>query len=261
MKNSKQNVGVYKKVSKNGVLSIIVAEKKIDEGYVYVPKYKIADEESVIMKHLKEKYPETLTEDLAGSYSKKSLKKKDVRKMFEKEIKEAIEQKEKEKKAREASESLSLDMLSGFLKDCRERKKEEESGVSEKEEKKEKKEKKPKKPTLRELAKELKGKKVFNVTKMTKKSDPETVTYLKKLGLRRLSQTEGNTFYSIVYDPEVKNVSNGVKNFMTRYGCLEDEIEKTVQGVIDGNIINLGRSKSPTRPVFSPRRNKKQVVE
>lgn len=259
MKKSKQNVGVYKKVSKSGILSIIVAEKKINEGYVYVPKYKIADEEAVIVAHLKEKYPDSVDEDLAGSYSKKSLKKKEVKKMFEKEIKEAIEHKQKEKEAREASESLSLDMLSGFLKDCRELKKKEESEGGEKIDKKDK---KPKKPSLKDQAKELKGKKVFNVTKMTKKSDPEVITYFKKLGLRRLSQVEGNTFYSIVYDPAVKSSPNGVRNFMTRYGCSDDEIEKTVKGVTDGNIINLGRSKSPTRaPLFSPKRKKKQAVE
>ena len=115
--------------------------------------------------------------------------------------------------------------------------------------------------TLKEKVAELvKEKKFLDVSSMTDKGTEAKKVVLKKGSLKRhLSQNKKDPLYHVIYNPSSKASVDGVKNFMDNYGSFTPEqMETVISAVSSGNIININKTRSPTRsPLVSTKKNQK----
>jgi hypothetical protein len=253
--SSKVSPGVYARVGdKKGTLNLSAAFKRMDDdpSFVYVPMYRVAGPLKEVKVHLKKEYPDSYSDALEECYSKDNLEREDIRDIFDQEIEDAKSDRADTRKAKDDFKKTNLMIYVKLVKMYEEQKKSQPP--------KEKKEKSA--PlSLKEKVKALAGeKKVLDITNMKKKgNDSKKMLYKEGSGKRRLTQDPKDSLYNVVYGPENKSSQTGVRNFLENYGSFKEaQINKLVDAVKQGNVLSIGRSKSPTRSLVSPRRNRKQ---
>ena len=245
--------GKYTRVgSKKGPLVVGGALAKIEQDptFVYVPMYRVAGPEDEVVEWLKENHPEEAKTALKGAYTKSSLKKKDVMESFNKEVESASKELHEITSYRNEMKQVNLMVLVKLLQLYSENKK------NTPEEEREKKSIKTLKDKLMEIKKE---KKFLDVTNMTEKgTEAKKVSLTKGSFKRHLSQDKKDVFYHVIYNGESKDCIKGLTNFMRIYGTFtEDQMTFVVDAVSEGKMVNLNKTKSPTRsPLVSPKRAK-----
>lgn len=253
--------GSFRRVGeKKGPLVIGGAEKKMkeDESFVYIPhpKFRVAGPETDVKKWFEENKVDEkeLKEAFKTAYTKTSLQKKSVREAFEREVCEAEEYKTKTHNTRLETDQTDLTFLVEILKQYKKQKKIDPSSV-----------KTVVKPSVDLKAKisSLVDDKVLDVSNMNKKGLESKKVSFKEAKHKRLSQRETDNLYKVVYDATSSSSSSGVKNFLNNYGSLESStINKIVECVKNGEVVNVSAVKSPTRsPLISPRRSTKNNID
>lgn len=246
--------GRYTRVgSKKGPLVIGGALSKFEQepDFMYVPMYRIAGPSDEVAEWLKENHPDEAKTAIKGSYSKSSLKTSSIRSAFDKEVEAASKERQEQSVFRQELKSVNLMVLVNLLQKYDSLKKTEgETGETSKR-------------TVRTLKDKLmdivKEKRFLDVTNMTDKgTDSKKVKVEKGSMKRHLSQNKKDPLYHVVYNASSKSAVTGVRNFMNQYGTFSDrEVSAATDAVADGSMINLNKTKSPTRsPLVSPRRQK-----
>lgn len=252
---SKLAPGVYARVGdKKGTLNLSGALRRIDEdsSFVYVPMYRIAGPLKEVRSHLKSEHPGEYEVALDECYSKENLEREEIRDLFDQEIDDARADRADSRRAKNEYKKANLTVLVRFVKLYEEQRK----GQPQKERRE-----RTAPTTLKERVKALaEEKKVLDITNMKKKgTDSKKLVFKDGSGKRRLSQDPKDALYNVVYGPENKASITGVRHFLENYGGFKDsQIDKLVDAVRDGSILNIARSKSPTRSLISPRRGRKQ---
>ena len=245
--------GKYNRVgSKKGPLVIGGALAKIeqDPSFIYVPMYRVAGPEDEVAEWLKENQPDEAKSAMKGAYTKSTLKKKDVMAAFEKEVDSASKERQEVTTYRNEMKQVNLMVLVKLLQLYSQNKK------SDSEETGEKRTVKTLKDKMAEIQKE---KKFLDVTGMSEKGTESRKVPLKKGSMKRhLSQNKKDVFYHVIYNPSSKSSVEGVSNFMRLYGTFtDDQMDTVTEAIASGSIINLNKTKSPTRsPLVSPKRAK-----
>ena len=246
--------GRYTRVgSKKGPLVIGGALSKFEQepDFVYVPMFRIAGPSGEVAEWLKENHSDESKTALKGSYSKSSLKTSSIRSAFDKEVEAASKERQEQSSFRQELKSVNLMVLVNLLQKYDSLKKTEgESGETVKKVVR----------TLRDkLVDIVKEKRFLDVTNMNDKgTDSKKVKVEKGSMKRHLSQSKKDPLYHVVYNASSKSAVDGVRNFMMQYGTFsEREISMATDAVADGSMVNLNKTKSPTRsPLVSPRRQK-----
>ena len=250
---SKTTAGKYVRVgSKKGPLVIGGAHKKMEEdaSFTYVPLFKVAGPKDEVEDWLKENHSDQIKEAMKGSYSLTSLKSKAVREAFEREVEDAAEARIQASSTKQYESQIDLRILGTLLKKYEDQLRKDggyakiNANVVD----------------LKSKVKQLEDEdKVFDITHMKKKgTDGKKADFKEGGNRRRLSQIKGDPFYNVVYYPKNPQSIDGVRNFLSLYGGVDDEtIRKNTQAVKEGEIINISRGKSPTRsPLLSPSRRR-----
>jgi len=246
--------GRYTRVgSKKGPLVIGGALPKFDQepDFVYVPMYRIAGPSDEVAEWLKENHPDESKTAIKGSYSKSSLKTASIRSAFDKEVEAASKERQEQSSFRQELKSVNLMVLVNLLQryDSLKKTDGESSETTTK--------------VVRTLKDKLmdivREKRFLDVTNMNEKgTDSKKVKVEKGSMKRHLSQSKKDPLYHVVYNASSKSAVDGVRNFMMQYGTFsEREVSSATDAIADGSMINLNKTKSPTRsPLVSPRRQK-----
>lgn len=256
---TKQAPGKYNRVgAQKGPLNLggALAKMEEDSSMVYVPKFHVAGTKKEITSWLKENKPEEKVSDvLASSYSKDTLKDEDLREAFDQEVLLAQRDRDQARDHRDQLRVMNLDFLSSFVQTYEEEQrslpKSERSGnVHSKAA-----------ASLKQKVKSLKDEeKILDVSMMKKNGKDAKKFAADKLGnKKRLAQSDGVHFYHVVYNQSNKSAPDGVRNFLRLHGGFDtDKISAIVDQVKSGADINIGIAKSPTRSTLaSPtRRNR-----
>lgn len=250
--------GKYMRVGeKKGPLAIGGALKKMEEdsSFLYLPTYHVAGPEGDVRKWLEEKKKmdelneKSVTEALRSAYSKKSLREKNVREAFDREVNDASEARASTMSSKAEMRQVNLMVLVDIYNRYREQKKANPGLYKQSSQNTEE---------LKEKIKNLPEGKVLDVTNMKRKgTDTKRISFKEGGKKKRLSQQEGDALYRVVYDPSNKSLSStGVKNFLVNYGGMDNsKIEQIVDSIKGGETVNINKAKSPARsPLFSPRR-------
>ena len=234
--------GKYNRVgSKKGPLLISGAQKKFEEDstFVYVPMFHVAGPQDEVKTWLQENHSDDSKKAMETSYTQKSLKNKKILEAFEKEIKESLKTRADVSNARAEMKRIDLTVLTKLLKMYEKGKKNMSTEDSDK---------KPKdlKSKLKELSK---TDKVLDVTKMKEDgSGSSKVKFSSKSKKKRLSQQKSNLLYNVVYSQDSTDVQEGLTHFLSLYGGFtQSQINRILEGVKEGSIINISPTRSPTR--------------
>lgn len=250
----KTAAGQYLRVgSKKGSLVIGGAYKKMEEdsSFTYVPLFRVAGPKDEVETWLKENHSDRAKEAMKGAYNLTNMKSKSVKEAFEKEVEEAAEARLQAASTKTNESQIDLRILGTLLRKYEDQLKKD-GGYA--------KSSMGQAVNLKDKLKMIESEdKVLDITAMKKKgTDAKKTDFKEGSSRRRLSQVKGDPFYNVVYYPKNPSSVEGVKNFLSLYGGIDEEtIKRNVQAVKGGEIINISRGKSPTRsPLLSPSRRR-----
>ena len=245
--------GKYNRVgSKKGPLVIGGALSKFDQdsSFVYVPMFRVAGPKTEVMEWLEENHPEQVKTAMKGCYSKATLKTASVRSAFEKEVEAAARQRQEFTQYKNDMRQVDLRVLVNILQIYDKMKREDPSSVTISN--------KGNTRTMKDRLQEtITEGRFLDVTSMKEKGTESKRVDLKKGSMKRhLSQNRDDDLHRVIYNPTSKSSVKGVENFLKNYGGFSSsQISEIKQAISSGNIVNLSKTKSPTRsPILSPRR-------
>jgi len=248
--------GRYNRVgSKKGPLVIGGAISKFeqDSQFCYVPMFKIAGPRTEVTQWLEENRPDDLKTALKGCYSKTTLKTASVRAAFDKEVADASKHRQDLTTYRNEMRQVDLRVLVNILQMYDKMRKEDPDSVTV-----------TQRPNVRSmkdrLSEIISDGKFLDVSSMKEKGTEGKRVALKSGSLKRhLSQNKDDPLYGVVYNPTSKSSIRGVEYFLRNYGGFSSsQISDVKEAISQGNIVNMNRSKSPTRsPILSPKRSRK----
>lgn len=245
--------GKYNRVgSKKGPLVIGGALSKFDQdaSFVYVPMYRVAGPKSEVMEWLEENHPDEAKTAMKGCYSKTTLKTASVREAFDREVETAARQRQEFTQYKNDMRQVDLRVLVNILQIYDQMKRDDPSSVVVSS--------KSSGRTMKDrLTETISEGKFLDVTSMKEKGTESKRVDLKKGSMKRhLSQDKDDDLYRVIYNPTSKSSVKGVENFLRNYGGFSSsQISEIRQAVSSGNIVNLNKTRSPTRsPILSPKR-------
>lgn len=248
--------GRYNRVgSKKGPLVIGGAISKFeqDSQFCYVPMFKVAGPRDEVTQWLEENHPDDLKSAMKGCYSKATLKTASVRASFDKEVADASQHRQDLTNYRNEMRQVDLRVLVNILQMYDKMRKEDPDSVMISQ-----------RPNVRSMKDRLgeiiSDGKFLDVSSMKEKGTEGKRVVLKSGSLKRhLSQNKDDPLYSVVYNPTSKSSIKGVEYFLRNYGGFSSsQISDVKEAISQGNIVNMNRTKSPTRsPILSPKRSRK----
>ena len=248
--------GRYNRVgSKKGPLVIGGAISKFeqDSNFCYVPMFKVAGPKEEVTQWLEEHHPDDMKTAMKGCYSKATLKTASVRSAFDKEVSDATKHRQDLTSYRNEMRQVDLRVLVNILQMYdRMRKEDPESVVVSQ---------RPNVRTMKDrLSDIISDGKFLDISSMKEKGTEGKRVVLKSGSLKRhLSQNKDDPLYNVVYNPTSKSSIKGVEYFLKNYGGFSSsQISEIKEAISQGNIVNMNKSKSPTRsPLLSPKRARK----
>lgn len=248
--------GRYNRVgSKKGPLVIGGAISKFeqDSSFCYVPMFKVAGPKSEVTQWLEENHPDDAKTAMKGCYSKATLKTASVRAAFDKEVSDASQHRQDLTAYRNEMRQVDLRVLVNILQMYDRMRKDDPESVTI-----------AQRPNVRSmkdrLSEIISDGKFLDVSSMKEKGTEGKRVVLKSGSLKRhLSQNKDDPLYNVVYNPTAKTSIRGVEYFLRNYGGFSSsQISDVKEAISQGSIVNMNRSKSPTRsPILSPKRSRK----
>lgn len=250
--------GSYDRVGDvSGSLTIGGAEKKwaSDPTFTYCPLFHKAAPLDQLEEWLDEHEPKQKKAALRGSFNPENIKNDKVRAAYERDVENAEEDRKLANKEKNKRLRFNLNVVIGIERAYREQKKNQKDDIGPRGTGK-------RQTNLKDKVKALKGEgKVLDVTFMDKKGNKaKKVVWSAKSIRRRLSSDKTDRFYYVVYSPHNEHASEGVRNFLLKYGNFdESRINDVVDAIEEGSKVNFNKGRSPTRasPYLTPKPGKK----
>jgi hypothetical protein len=255
--------GYYKRVgNKSGPLAIGGAEKRMekDSTFTYDPMHKVAAPLDELEEFLNKNFKKEKKEALRGAYNKQNLDKKEIRDAFEREIENAMEERQVKHQITQRRLNCDLGTVISLAKWRREDKRDE------KDEKASSKPVASRNLSFKDRVKALKGEnKVWDVTNMDENGHKgRKMEWKSSLDRRRMSTDRKDRFYYIIYNPKSETRIEGVRHFMQNYGGFEEgQIRHVLDQVESGGKVKFSPGRSPvsSSPMLSPKNRKKEKKE
>ena len=248
--------GRYNRVgSKKGPLVIGGAISKFEKNpdFIYIPMFKVAGPKDEVSEWLRENHADNMKTALKGCYSRTTLKNATVRSAFDKEVEDASKHRQDFTQYRNEMRQVDLRVLVNILQVYDQMKKSDPESLIVTQ--------KPSSKTMKDRLGEISQEgKFLDVTSMKEKgTDGKRITMKKGSLKRHLSQDKDEPLYHVVYNPTSKTSIKGVEYFLRNYGGFStSQISDIKEAISQGNVVNMNRSKSPTRsPILSPKRSRK----
>lgn len=253
VKEKQRAPGTYDRIgSSGGTLTIGGAEKKWaeDETFTYCPAVNRAGPLEDIKEWLSEHKPKQTKAVLRGAFNPKNLEDPKIKAAYERELENAEEERKLANEEKRKRLRFNLKVVIGLDKMYREQKKNQKDNIDPRGKGK-------RQSNLKDKVMALKGEgKVLDVTSMDEKGNKgKKATWSAKSVRRRLSTDKTDRFYYVVYNPTNENASEGVRNFLEKYGGFDDSrIDTVVEAIEDGGKVNFSKGRSPMRssPYLSP---------
>jgi len=255
--------GLYRRVgNKTGPLVIGGAEKRMekDTTFTYDPMHKIAAPLAELEEYLSKNHKKEKKESLQDAYNLKNLERSEIRDAFEREIENALEERQAKNQINQRRLNCDLGTVVNLAKWRREDKRDE------KEEKASTRPVSSRNMSFKDKVKALKAEnKVWDVTNMDENGLKGRKTEWKNsLDRRRLSTDRKDRFYYIIYNPRGENRMEGVRNFMNNHGGFEEsQIKHVLEQVESGGKVKFSPGRSPISgsPMLSPKSRRKAKKE
>lgn len=224
-------VGKYTRVGETkGPLTIGGASKKMSEDstFTYVPDYHIAGSLSEVKEWLNENHPDNVSVALKKAYNMKNLKTASVKKVFDAELAKWDTVRQERIKTRNEEKNVNLLILVELLKRYNEQRKDGLSLTSKS------------RSTREYLSDTIQLGKVLDVTSVSGKLKGTRLVLKQSSIKKRLSTSESDPLYHVVYNPRNKEAHLGVRCFLMNYdGFTEEQLDLISTAVLDGNDVTV----------------------
>jgi len=224
-------VGKYTRVGDTkGPLTIGGASKKMSEDstFTYVPEYHVAGTLNEVKAWLNENHPDNTSAALKKAYNTKNLKTGSVKKAFDAELAKWDTVRMERIKNRNEEKNVNLLILVELLKRYNDQRKDSLSLTSKS------------RSTREYLSDTIQLSKVLDVTSVSGKHKGSRVVLKQSSVKKRLSTTESDPLYHVVYNPRNKEAHLGVRCFLTNYdGFTEEQLDMISTAVLDGNDVTV----------------------